>query len=233
MNIPEKYINGEYLKDNPTWAMEDSHWKAEQILKIIQRNNLSPTSICEVGCGAGEILKELQNKLNDNCELVGYEVSPQAYNICKERENDHLKFVLKDFLLEKNNQYDIIMLIDLIEHLEDYFTYLREIKIQSKYKILHVPLEFFAFSAIYQSFILNQRKKVGHLHYFTKDIVLQTLSDLDYEIIDYFYTPGYSLGHKFGLKDRLINIPRKYLYSIHNDLTVKLFGGYSLMVLVK
>ncbi|WOF15397.1 class I SAM-dependent methyltransferase [Methanoplanus sp. FWC-SCC4] len=233
MNIPDKYINGEYLKDNPTWDTEDSQWKAEQILKIIKRNNLQPKFICEVGCGAGEILKILQNKLNDNCEYTGYEISPQAYNICKEKENNHLKFELKDFLLEKNKQYDIIMLIDLIEHLEDYFTYLRIIKPQSEYKILHVPLEFFALSALYQSFILNQRKKVGHLHYFTKDIVIQTLTDLNYEIVDYFYTPGYSLGHDYGLKDRLINIPRKYMYPINKDLTVKLFGGYSLMVLVR
>lgn len=233
MKIPEKYINGKYLEENPTWHTEDSSWKAEQILKIIQRNNLSPKSICEIGCGAGEILKQLQNKLTDDCYFSGYEISPQAYLICKEKENSHLKFELKDFLQEMDAQFDIILLIDIIEHLEDYFTYLREIKNKSKYKILHVPLEFFALSSVYQTLIINQRIKAGHLHYFTKDIILQTLTELDYEIIDYFYTPGYSLEHEYGIKDKLVSIPRKYFYPINNDLTVKLFGGYSLMILAK
>ena len=40
MNIPKKYINGEYLEKNPTWDVEDSPWKAEHILKIINRNKL-------------------------------------------------------------------------------------------------------------------------------------------------------------------------------------------------
>lgn len=233
MKVPEKYINGKYLDENPTWHAEDSSWKAEQIIKIVQRNNISPKSICEIGCGAGEILRQLHNKMSDDCYFSGYEISPQAYEICKEKETSHLKFEYKDFLLEVNAHFDIILLIDIIEHLEDYFTYLREIKKKSDYKILHVPLEFFALSSVYQSLIINQRKKSGHLHYFTKDIILQVLAELDYETIDYFYTPGYSLDHNYGIKDKLVRIPRKYFYPINQDLTVKIFGGYSLMILAK
>lgn len=233
MNIPKKYINGEYLEKNPTWDVEDSPWKAEHILKIINRNKLSPKSICEIGCGAGEILNQLHKKMGDRCSFTGYEISPQAHRICLEKEKENLRFELKDFTLESGDKYDIILLIDIIEHLEDYFTFLKIIKDKSEYKILHVPLEFFALSALYQDFIMNQRKNVGHLHYFSKETVIQTLSELDYDIIDYFYTPGFSLGHDYGLKDRLINIPRKYLYPLNNDLTVRIFGGYSLMILVK
>ena len=233
MNIPEKYLNGEYLKKNPTWDAEDSPWKAEQILKIIERNNLFPGSICEIGCGAGEILNQLHNKMGDKCSFTGYEISPQAHKICLEKEKENLKFELKDFTLENDVKFDILLMIDIIEHIEDYFTFLKKIKNKSEYKILHVPLEFFAISALYQDFIINQRKNVGHLHYFSKETVIQTLKELDYEIIDSFYTPGFSLGHDYGLKDRLINIPRKYLYPLNNDLTVRIFGGYSLMILVK
>jgi hypothetical protein len=50
------YTQGEYFEKNQTWHIEDSPWKTEQLMKIIKRNQLQPTSICEVGCGAGEIL---------------------------------------------------------------------------------------------------------------------------------------------------------------------------------
>ena len=55
----EKYVTKEYLDNNPTWHVEDSPWKAKQILKIIRRNSLHPNSICEIGCGVGEILRQL------------------------------------------------------------------------------------------------------------------------------------------------------------------------------
>jgi hypothetical protein len=40
-----KYTTREYLDRNPTWHIEDSPWKAGQILKIIMRNNLNVNSI--------------------------------------------------------------------------------------------------------------------------------------------------------------------------------------------
>ena len=52
------YNDGEYLKNNPMWHIEDSEWKAEQISKIISRTNLQLKKVCEVGCGAGEILNQ-------------------------------------------------------------------------------------------------------------------------------------------------------------------------------
>jgi len=74
---------------------------------------------------------------------------------------------------------------------------------------------------------------VGHLHYFSKDIALQMLRDLGFEIIDYSYTAGYALPRHYGLKDTLLKIPRGLLYTISPDITVRVFGGYSLLVLVK
>ena len=54
------YTAGDYLKKNPTWHVEDSLWKSKMILKMITQNDIMPKTICEVGCGAGEILKQLQ-----------------------------------------------------------------------------------------------------------------------------------------------------------------------------
>ena len=78
----EMYTRGEYLQKNPTGHLEDSPWKAVQVFRMIQRRNLAPKSICEVGCGAGEILKQLQDRMDEDCTFCGYEISGQAFDLC-------------------------------------------------------------------------------------------------------------------------------------------------------
>jgi SAM-dependent methyltransferase len=227
------YIDGDYLKNNPTWDVEDAPWKADLIFQMIKKHHMDPKTICEIGCGCGEILHQLQLKLPPTTKLTGYEISPQAFELCKNRSNDNLLFYPKKYCGETDSNYDLILLIDIIEHLEDYFRFLRDIKGKSHFKILHIPLEMFVLAVFHQQFLLGQKKKVGHLHFFSKDMVLEMLRDIGYEIIDYSYTAGYSLPKDFGLKDRLLKIPRRFLFPIAPDLTVRVFGGYSLLVLVK
>ncbi|HVQ39324.1 MAG TPA: hypothetical protein VMS31_17425, partial [Pyrinomonadaceae bacterium] len=57
------YQTGEYVERNPTYHVEDSPWKAQHILSLMQKNALQPRTICEIGCGAGEILRQLQSWL--------------------------------------------------------------------------------------------------------------------------------------------------------------------------
>ncbi len=58
------YEDEKYLSKNESWHVEDSPWKATQIVKLINENDyeLDITTIgtvCEVGCGAGEVLVQL------------------------------------------------------------------------------------------------------------------------------------------------------------------------------
>jgi SAM-dependent methyltransferase len=233
MSSGDMYTDGDYLKNNPTWDVEDAPWKADHIFRMMEKHQLKPTTICEVGCGCGEILRQLQLKMPASTKFTGYEISPQAYELCKGRSNERLSFCLKNYCDETTHCCDLILLIDLIEHLEDYFRFLRDIKGNSHYKILHIPIEIFALSALYPKFLLGQRKKVGHLHHFSKDTALQMLKDLGYEIIDYQYTAGYALPRQYGIKDKFLKIPRGLFFLFSPDFTVRLFGGYSLLVLVK
>lgn len=227
------YTSGEYFEKNPTWDVEDSPWKAKQILRIIGRNNIMPQTICEVGCGAGEILIQLQKNMSKEKEFWGYEISAQAFELCKKKNNERVHYKLADILEEKNVFFDLILLIDVIEHLEDYFAFLREIKHKSQYKILHIPLELSAQAIMRGSPIMNSRKLVCHLHYFTKETALQILEDVGYEILDYFYTASSIEAPLRSIKTYLARLPRRILFAIHKDFAVRLLGGRSLMVLAK
>ena len=232
MAIGEMYTDGEYKKNNPKWHIEDSPWKADHIYRLIQKHHVEPRTICEVGCGSGEILRQLNMLMPSTVTFTGYEISLLAFDFCQQRKNDRLCFKLKNFT-DDDVSCDLILLIDLIEHLEDYFSFLRTIKSRSNYKILHIPLEMFVFAVVHQQFLLGQKKKVGHLHFFSKDLALQLLRDLGYEIIDHSYTAGYLLPRDNSMKDRVLKIPRQLLFPLFPDFTARVFGGYSLLVLVK
>jgi SAM-dependent methyltransferase len=233
MDMSDMYVDGEYQRQNPTWDVEDAPWKADHIFRMLEKHHLKPGSVCEVGCGCGEILRQLQQRMDLSCRFTGCDISPQAIELCHTRENARLNFRCMDFIEDESPLYDCILLIDIIEHLEDYFRFLRRVKEKSRYAVLHIPLEMFVLSVLYPRFLLGQRKKVGHLHYFSREIAFQVLKDMGYEIVDYSYTAGFALGRDNSIKDALLKIPRRLFFPLAPDFMVRVFGGYSLLVLVK
>lgn len=136
VNVGEIYTNSEYLNHNAKWHVEDSVWKALQISKILTDNNLKPCTICEVGCGAGAILEEL-DRLYPGINFFGFEVSPQAFELCRARESGNTKYFLKN-IFEESVFFDCLLCIDVVDHVEDYIGFIRSLKSKSNYKIFHI-----------------------------------------------------------------------------------------------
>jgi cyclopropane fatty-acyl-phospholipid synthase-like methyltransferase len=231
--LQELYTSGEYLEKNPTWHVEESPWKAKQVIRMLRKDQIAPKTICEVGCGAGEVLKQLQKYMGDDCFLWGYEISTQALELSKSRANERLHFKLADLRQEKDAFFDLILVMDVIEHLEDYFSFLRGIKSKGQYKILHIPLDLSMQTIVRSHGLLNVRRSYGHIHYFTKEIALQMLNDVGYDVIDYFYTARAVELPSKQIKRNLMRLPRKLLAAVNKDLAVRILGGWSLLALAK
>lgn len=221
------YCDGEYIKNNPLYHVADSSWKAQQIKKMVIKHELEVETICEIGCGAGEVLRQLQNQMTKNIRFFGYDISPQAFELCKQRSNENITFYCTDLLTKDIDPFDLILCIDVFEHVEDYMGFLRRLRNKGKYKVFHIPLEISVIKVIRYKRLLENRELVGHLHYFIKDTALLTLKDTGYEIVDYFYTPaGYY--NKHDLRSRII---KKLPLLFGTDIIARMWGGYSLMVL--
>ena len=226
------YETGEYVAKNPTYHVEDSAWKAEHIFRLIRKNNLLPRTVCEIGCGAGEVLRQLQLLMSDEVQFEGYEISPQAFTRCQERANDRLRFHCADFLTLETEPGDLLLCIDVFEHVEDYLGLLRRLRSRADAKIFHIPLDLSVQWVLRGRPLMKQRQEVGHLHYFTKETALATLRDAGYEIVDWCYTPGALLNPR-SLKAKSASLPRKFLFALNRDLTSRILGGYSLLLLAK
>ncbi|HEU0002891.1 MAG TPA: class I SAM-dependent methyltransferase [Ktedonobacteraceae bacterium] len=232
--MPEElYTSGRYLQLNPTWHVEESSWKAKHVYRMLARNRLAPTTICEVGCGAGEVLRQLQMRMPENCMFWGYDISPQAIALAEGRANERLQFVLADVRQEDTRLFDLILVLDVIEHLEDYLSFLRGIRLKGQYKVFHIPLDLSAQTVLRTRGLSSVRKTYGHLHYFTKETALLALQDAGYDILDHCYTPRAIEEPTHEVKRELLKLPRKFLFSIHNDFAAHLLGGWSLLVLAR
>lgn len=229
----QRYLDGEYFEHNPTWHVEDSPWKAEHVFTMISRHSLAPETICEVGCGAGEVLVQLQHRLPDHCRFWGYDISPQAHQLALARANPRLQFRQADVLAEREVTFDLVLVVDLIEHLDDYYGFLRKLKPLGRHTIFHVPLDLSAYS-VWRSYpILDLRASVGHIHYFTKDTALAALRDSGYEVLDYFYPEQRLVLRGKPLRQKVLALLRQGLMGANRDLAVRLLGGRSLMVLAR
>lgn len=226
-----RYRDGAYLAANPGWHEENSAWKAEKIRELARRNHLQPRRVCELGCGAGEILASLQRTWA-SAQFVGCDISPQALGIARKKSNENLVFILGDVDSVPAVDFDMLLAIDVFEHVEDYMGLLRKLRTKAKYKVFHIPLDLSA-QGVAREAMMAARAEAGHLHYFSKQTALATLADCGYEIVDAFYTARALDFPGKAVRTRLMKWPRALAFRLYPDFAALLLGGFSLMVLTK
>lgn len=225
------YTDGTYLRNNPSWHEGDARWKAEHILRMLDRHALAPRTVCEVGCGSGEIVSVLSERM-PGASFVGRDISPDAFELARVKSHDNLAFGLGD-AVRTGTIYDLVMAIDVFEHVEDCFGFLRGLRAKARHKLFHIPLDLSALSVARGGKLLAMRRQVGHIHYFTKDTALALLEDTGYRIVDHAYTSGSTELGNLGWKTRLLKGPRRALFALSPDTAARWLGGYSLLVLAE
>jgi ubiquinone/menaquinone biosynthesis C-methylase UbiE len=218
----------EYVSQNPTWHAEDSPWKGRLVIDMLRGHGIDPASVCDVGCGAGGILAMLRAEFT-TARVVGYDVAPDAIRLARERHAD-VEFVCGD-ATKANARYDIVLAIDVFEHVEDCIGFLRALRRLGQRAVFHVPLDISALSAI-RNFPIYHWRTVGHLHSFTKDTALATIEHAGYRVVDWRYTRS-GTEYMKSFRQKLAWLPRKLLFALQPDLSVRILGGSSLIVLAE
>lgn len=227
------YTNQEYLRKNPTWHDEDSPWKASQVSELLGRNKIQFLTVAEIGCGAGGVIKALADQLGAGSQFKGFDISPEAISLAERHRRPGLDYFCED-LLQSPEQHDLLLIIDVIEHIPDYLGFTARCRAKARYKVYHIPLDIHVSSVLRARFVVG-RRTVGHLHYFSAESALDTLTDTGHKVIDYMYTDGgvaLAMLHP-SFRRTLANLPRKLVGFFSKKLSARWFGGYSLLVLAE
>lgn len=233
-SIESRYLDGAYLTDNPTWDREDASWKAGNVAALLADHKIDPAWICEVGCGHGDVLRHLRKAL-PSTRMTGFDISPQASQFWKTEglADAGLNFVMGDFHCINRDRYDVLLMLDVFEHVRDPFTFLEDTRSTAAHFIFHIPLDLSASSVLRGKRLTEVRRKVGHIHYYTKDLALATLQDCGYEVIEWRYTGASLQSPNRSLKTRLAALPRRFVFALNRDFGARLLGGETLLVLAK
>ncbi len=118
--------------------------------------------------------------------------------------------------------------MDVVEHLEDCFAFLRQARQKGSVKICQIPLESYV-SATLRG--VNSWDTLGHLHLFTMETALKTLKQAGYDICDWMLIEDAVGSPVKHLQTRLMNLLRSSLALANAALTARLLGGYSILIL--
>jgi SAM-dependent methyltransferase len=226
MNGLNMYSDGCYLSRNPGWHENDAAWKASQVLSLLGDRNFRPESIVDIGCGTGGVLEVIAGALNGT-RLVGYDPSSQAIGMVQRSDRVELRVGIPE---DVHEHFDLLLSLDVFEHVEDYVGFLRSLRPIADLFMFHIPLDISAQSVVREKPLLKGRSSVGHLHYFTRGTALASLETAGFEIVcDRLLFPNDMPGRR--AKTRIANIPRNLGRHLRPQLSARILGGSTLLVL--
>ncbi|MGA9666658.1 MAG: class I SAM-dependent methyltransferase [Gallionella sp.] len=226
MNI---YNEGTYLKHNANWHREDSPYKANLVAG--QLGGMQARSVIEVGCGAGEVISILSERFPD-IQFAGYDVSRDAAGFWAGKESANLKYSCSD-LLDSDKQANVVLCLDVFEHVEDYMGFLKRLSSHGAYFIFNVPMDMCVMKLL-SGGLRYAREEVGHLHYFNEWSAKAALSDCGYRIETASLSAAFLKVPPRNLRQILAAVPRIFAhFLLGRHLACKLLGGYGLIIKAK
>lgn len=232
------YNDGTYLARNPHWHAQDSEWKALHLFSLLDDRVLATMvrgglAVAEIGCGLGGVLAELSRLLEGRgvaCRSVGYDISAFAVTEAA-RRHPEIEFRLCDFLAT-HDRYDLGLMVDLLEHVEDPMAMLKDARKRLGWILLHIPLDdHLCGRALHpEGWYGYLEKDRGHIHYFTRARALNLLRSSGLRILRWKYTPwGIELYRPGGGRSAsLVRVLRVVGMRIAPNVCVRVLGGASL-----
>jgi SAM-dependent methyltransferase len=218
----------DYAQHNPAWHAEDAEDKVADVFESIRRAHLHPRSICDVGCGAGNVLERLHRTLRTE-RAVGYDISRHAIGLASRHVAPGLRFVAGP--VENDAEpFDLMLLLDVIEHVPEPVSFLVSLRDIAPTAILNIPLELCVLKVLSADSLARGRRTLGHVHYFNEGVARELLREAGYAVTDTWFSPP---GTGRVVEDpwrRALRAAQRAATRTRPRLAARTIGGCSLMV---
>lgn len=230
MATRRQYVDGSYADGVPGWHEGDGEWKAGEICRLLKDRDITPMSICDIGCGTGAVLESLADRMKGTRRLVGYDVSASALSQVPDRAR-RIDLRVGDGS-EPAEKFDLLLMLDVFEHVEDYMGFLRAYRKRARYYCFHIPLDMNLNMLMRSRALMRVRSIGGHLHYFTADTAGAALTECGYRLLASRYTarpPAIGMS----AREKSLRAVRWGLARCSASFAARSIGGVSLLVLAE
>jgi SAM-dependent methyltransferase len=230
--IVPSYQSGDYFLTHRD-PEQDSPFKVNAFMKtwrnVAAVRSIKLRSYADVGCGGGGVASMIGQQLRDAGDPVatvaGYDVSPHVLSLRQEGVTFHYE----DFC-QSDAHYDLVTLFDVMEHVPDPVTFMKEVARRCHFVALHIPLDRSWTNCFFDRF----RKRLtypGHLVALDTPMALTLVAMGGITALDYSYTHGFSApsGTMTWLQKLAFPV-RAAISHVSPWMASRLVGGISLMV---
>ncbi len=227
---PNMYSSDTYLNANETWHEPDGEWKADKVYSLLMGLGLHPQSICDIGCGTAAVLDHLGQVLGQSVALTGFEISQHAVRLAK-AHHPNVTILQEDAETYRGQTFDLALVLDVVEHVEDYLGFMRSIRPLADIFIFHVPLDMAIQTVARMTPIMQSREAIGHLHYFSQETAQASIELAGYEILAHTLTTGSPDSRSSLFRKRAVDLLRSLTSKVVGEPNAaRILGGFSLLV---
>jgi SAM-dependent methyltransferase len=196
MKKEKKYFSHENMSAEERWKLMKKKYETSNFLirKLVNNfySNLfqllkisvhSDSRILEIGCGAAESSLKIYYYLEQQNEKFYFEASEHDDRYIEIMRGMSFPFdIKKESVYELNredNSFDIILLLEVLEHLEDVEKAIQEIaRVSDKYFIISVPNEplWRILNMCRLKYLKHYGNTPGHINHFNKKKLIETIS---------------------------------------------------------
>ncbi len=225
------YTSGDYWRGLSSMHEDDSEHKVMHARRLLDRHAIRPNSILDCGCGAGRVAYLFAGIYG--CDTLGIDASETAIDHARRTyRHDRLDYACTLIGDVEGPQRDLGVMFDVFEHVDDYLGFLSLARTKARHWIFNIPLDMSVMHLLDGTY-MARRRRVGHLHYFTKASALATLETAGFYLIDQRYADYHrgAFADARRWQEKLRLLPGRLLFGLHKDWAVLWFGGASLVVL--
>lgn len=182
-----------YLVDKKEWRARAKRdlvfqlWEKYRPQNNMEISDFKQVNILDFGCGTGVLQEEFEKRFN--AKGFGIDVSKKAISYCKKRGLNRIKLFDGNTIPFKDQSFDLVTAIDVLEHIEDDLGALKEIKRVLKkggLALLLVPAHPHLWSTRDINLKHFRRYRVGELEDKCKKLGFKLLDSRNVDFVLYF-----------------------------------------------
>ena len=215
----------DYYKVHNSFHSEDAPRKFSELKQLISKDKFE--KIVDLGCGGGYVTRLVKKEYKPK-EIIAVDVSREAIKHAKDKDKSNIKYVVADAFTFDSKETDMVIITDLVEHVDDPKKLLRHISTYSKELLVRIPLEHTFSNSLFKKLGFKDeyakfREKYGHIHHYTVKSFINQLKESNWNVKEFrvFKVPKRSY---FPLE--LLRLFFYPLYFINPVWAANMIGGF-------